>query len=94
MRLRWTQQALRDLTAIRDRIAEERPEAARSLAQRILDALSQLEDFPRAGRPGRVGNTRELVVTGTPYIVPYRIRGQFIELLRILHGAQKWPESF
>ncbi len=92
MRLRWTQAALADLTAIRDYIAEESPEGASVVARRILDSLEQLEQLPRIGRPGRVPNTRELVVGRTPYLVAYRVKGDFIELLRVLHGAQKWPD--
>ncbi len=94
MRLRWTQEAIHDLTAIRDHIAQDRPEAARKVASRILEAVDHLEQFPESGRPGRVPGTRELVVTGTPYQVPYRIEGDFIELLRVLHGAQRWPDRF
>ena len=94
MRLKWTQEAIYDLTAIRDHIAQDRPEAARRVASRILEAIGHLEQFSRSGRPGRVPGTRELVVSGTPYQVPYRIKGEVIELLRVLHGAQKWPERF
>jgi toxin ParE1/3/4 len=43
------------------------------------------------GRPGRVSGTRELVIPGTPYIVPYRVRGGKLEILRILHATQRWP---
>ena len=94
MRLRWSQEALADLTAARDFIARNRPEAARSVARRILDAVASLERFPRMGRPGRVPETRELVVDGTPYLVPYRIRDETVELLRVLHSSRRWPERF
>jgi toxin ParE1/3/4 len=47
--------------------------------------------FPRRGRPGKKEGTRELVLTSLPYLVAYRIRGEVIEFLRILHGAQKLP---
>jgi len=33
-----------------------------------------------------------LVVSGTPYIVPYRVRGEVLEVLRVLHGAMRWPD--
>ncbi len=36
--------------------------------------------------------TREAVVTGTPYILPYRIRANAVEILRVLHAAQEWPD--
>ena len=46
------------------------------------------------GRPGRVPGTRELVIPGTPYIVPYRVQGEAIQILRVYHSARRWPESF
>lgn len=94
MRLRWSQAALADLIELRAYIAQDRPQAATSVARRILDTVSHLERFPKMGRPGRVAGTRELVVSRTPYLVPYRIREDTIELLRVLHGARKWPERF
>jgi toxin ParE1/3/4 len=47
--------------------------------------------FPHRGRPGKKENTRELVLSPLPYIVVYRIAGDAVNILRILHGAQKWP---
>jgi toxin ParE1/3/4 len=52
-----------------------------------------LADNPHMGRPGRVPGTRELVVTRTPYIVPYRVRGDTLEILRVYHGARRWPDT-
>ncbi|HET6521471.1 MAG TPA: type II toxin-antitoxin system RelE/ParE family toxin, partial [Geminicoccaceae bacterium] len=53
-----------------------------------------LAQHPESGRPGRVPGTRELVVSGTPYIVPYRVQGNTVQILRVLHGARKWPTRF
>ena len=49
---------------------------------------------PKSGRPGRVAGTLELVIPRLPYIVPYRIKGDAIEVLRIYHAARMWPENF
>jgi plasmid stabilization system protein ParE len=49
---------------------------------------------PAMGRPGRVSGTRELVVPDTPYIVPYRVRRNAVEVLRVFHAAGKWPSGF
>ena len=46
------------------------------------------------GRPGRVADTRELIISGTPYIVPYRIKGEFVQIITVLHSAQRWPDRF
>ena len=48
--------------------------------------MALLIDHPSLGRAGRVPGTRELVVPDTPYLVPYRVRGMRIEILRIFHG--------
>lgn len=45
------------------------------------------------GRAGRVSGTRELVVSGTPYIVVYKAHRNVLRILRVLHGAMMWPEE-
>jgi toxin ParE1/3/4 len=82
------------LEAEADYIAEENPAAPARVVQRILDAVNLLKKNPAMGRPGRVPNTRELVVAGTPYILPYRVRGDALEILRVFHTARKWPKGF
>lgn len=56
-----------------------------------LEYHERLSNFPSMGRPGRVSGARELVVSGTPYIIPYRVRDEEVEILRVFHGARKWP---
>jgi len=53
-----------------------------------------LPNNPEMGRPGRVPGTRELLIPRTPFIVPYRLVGNTIQILRIFHGARRWPEAF
>jgi toxin ParE1/3/4 len=93
VRVRWLDQAVEDLKSVRTYTARDNPSAAVDIAQRIRDAVRILVDYPGAGRPGRVPNTRELVVTGTPYKLPYRMRAETIEILRVLQGAQQWPDN-
>ncbi|WP_375338337.1 type II toxin-antitoxin system RelE/ParE family toxin [Chelatococcus sambhunathii] len=45
------------------------------------------------GRRGDIEGTRELVVTGTPYIVAYRVTETRVELLFVQHGARDWPSD-
>ncbi|MEK6814613.1 MAG: type II toxin-antitoxin system RelE/ParE family toxin [Nitrospirota bacterium] len=94
MKLLWFSLAIDDLQALREYIARDNPEAARDAASRILEAVSTLEKQPAIGRPGRVPGTRELIVSGTPYIIPYRARGNVVEILRVFHAARKWPMQF
>ena len=78
--------------AIAEYIARDNPAAAYALHDAILRQVGRLAEHPRMGRPGRVEGTRELVVSGTPYIVAYRVVGQDVTILRVLHGAQQWPK--
>jgi len=94
MKVIWTRPALRALAAIGDHIARHNRAAALRIVQRIRQQVRQLERHPHLGRPGRVHGTRELVVTNTPFVVPYRVRDESIEVLTVFHGARRWPESF
>lgn len=91
MRLRWTTPAADDLFRIVQHIQKNNPSAARDVAQTLYDGCGGLRDFPRLGRRGRIEGTRELVFPSLPYIVVYRIQDEFVEILRIYHGAQDWP---
>jgi toxin ParE1/3/4 len=91
MRLRWTTPATNDLYDIVQHIQRDNPGAASDVAQTIYGGCSTLENFPHLGRKGRIAGTRELVFSGLPYIVVYRVVDPVIEILRIYHGAQDWP---
>jgi len=94
MQIHWSARAQRHLVSIRNFIAADDPRAASELAARILAAVELLLEQPGIGRPGRVPSTRELVVSGTPYVVAYTVLDrQRVEILAVLHGKQKWPES-
>ena len=86
--------AVDDLDDIAGYISQDNPEAARRTVRRLWTAVKSLAEQPEMGRPGRVHGTRELVVSGTPFVVPYRVVGSEIEILRVLHGARDWPKSF
>jgi toxin ParE1/3/4 len=90
----WTRLAVRDLDAIRRYIEPEDPRAAVKVARHILTAVERLEGAPAAGRPGRVMNTRELVLVTVPYLVAYRVTAGVVEVLRALHTSRRWPARF
>jgi len=91
VRIRWLRTALANLDAEAEYIARDSPTAARRVVARIAESVDRLKQYPAMGRPGRVSGTRELVLPGTPYIVPYRVRGDTVEVLRVFHAARKWP---
>ena len=94
MKILWTRPAAQDLVAIQDYIARDNPTAAYRLATAIRQQVRQLADHPQIGRPGRLDGTRELVISDTPYLVPYRISDNRVEILAVYHGARRWPERF
>jgi toxin ParE1/3/4 len=90
----WSPEAIGDLAALRAYIERDDPSAAQRVAARIIESVEcLLPDNPDMGRPGRVPGTRELVISGTPFIVPYRLAGNVIQILRVFHGARRWPGS-
>ena len=91
-RLEYSVRYFRRLGDIYERIASENPSAARRVVSRIRTAVDQLSTAPGIGRPGRVAGTREPVVVGTPYVVPYRVEDDAVQIITVLHGAEKWPD--
>lgn len=91
LRVRWLRTALANLEALAQYIARNNPAAARRVVAAIERAVALVAHYPALGTPGRVEGTRELVAPGTPYIVPYRVRGQTVQILRVFHAARKWP---
>jgi toxin ParE1/3/4 len=93
--LKWTDLADADLDHVEAYISQENSVVvAIDIVLKIIDSIEMiLPNHPEAGRLGRVKNTRELVISGVPFIVIYRIaRGlQRVEILRVLHDAQQWP---
>ena len=91
MHLRWTEDAADDLGHIADYLEIHAPERAADLVSTLYNAPSDLLIFPNRGRVGKKEGTRELVLSPLPYIVVYQVRDDVIFIVRILHGAQKWP---
>jgi toxin ParE1/3/4 len=91
MNVVWSPRAIRHLVAIRKYIEKDSDVTAALIAARILEAIELLRTQPQMGRPGRLTGTRELVVSGTPYIVPYRVRRERLEFLGVFDGRRQWP---
>lgn len=88
----WLSGAIADRDAQLDYIAQDNPSAAIEQGDKIASHVGKLADYPKLGRVGRKKGTRELVISGTPFIVVYRIQGEeTVQILRLLHGAQQWP---
>jgi toxin ParE1/3/4 len=96
MRVRWLRQALQNLDDEAAYIARDDPASARVVVQRVFDAVNLLPGNPALGHIGRIHGTRELIVPGTRYIIPYRVRPRLkqIEILRVFHSSRRLPESW
>jgi toxin ParE1/3/4 len=91
MQVRWLRRALQNLDDEAAYIAHDSSRAAAEFVLHIRDSAAMLATHPNMGRPGRIAGTRELIVTRFSYILPYRVRGNSVEILRVFHTARKWP---
>jgi len=89
----WTEPARQDLREIFTYIAEDNSSAARALLTEIKERVLVLQDNPKLGRKGRVEGTRELVFTGTHYLLPYRVKNQQIQILSVFHTSREWSNK-
>ncbi len=92
LKLKWTKRALEQLKTAHDYIAEENPVVAQAVAQRIWDATELLLTQPEIGRQGRITGTREWVIKKTPYLLAYVVEDDSVQILRVIHSKQRWPD--
>jgi len=94
MQVKWLRRAFVNLDQEAAYIARHNPRAAAALVTEADEFTRLLTRHPDLGRPGRVPGTRELVLPHFPYILPYRVKQQRVEILRVFHASRKWPEGF
>lgn len=94
MRVKWLRKALENIDQEATYIALDNPSAAAQFILHLQACVLELGNQPQLGRPGRVPGTRELVIKKFPYILPYRVRHDTVEILRVFHTSRKWPENF
>ncbi len=94
MEVVWLDEAVNDLKEIGQYIAKDDPAAAYRVLTKIKASADSLEQNPELGRPGRVAKTRELIVAGIPYILPYTIKKKQVRILAVMHSSRKWPDGF
>ena len=93
VRVEWHDKAHKDALDIADYIDIDNPTAAFAIYEEIHHQIAMLADNPEMGRLGRVIGTRELIINRTPYIAAYFVEEDTVIILRILHGAQRWPKK-
>ena len=93
MQVKWTRNVLGNLDDAVKYIAADKPTAAAGVAQKIWDTSQMLAEQPGLGRPGRVSGTRELIIPGLPYILPYLEKEGVVYILRVMHTSLKLPQK-
>ena len=92
MHVRFSADAEADLRSIENQIKPQSPDGFLRVISAILTSAMQLERFPLLGRPGREGNTRELSIPRTPFVIVYCLPDEYhIDIERVLHDRQEWP---
>lgn len=91
MKLSWLPNAIVNRDAQIAYIAQDNPLAAITQGDRIAEQVNMLLQHPEMGRPGRKKGTRELVISRTPFVVVYRVKGDQIQIIRLLHSSQQYP---
>jgi len=89
----WTTRARAELDEIADYLSAFGAATALGHVRRIRSAGRLLGNHPHKGRLGRVDESRELIVAGTPYILPYRVSDGRVEILAVIHTSRLWPEE-
>ena len=89
MRIVWLPRAVENLEEIRSYIAEERPASAEKVAQKIKQTVALLEAHPQLGKPSLLDGFRELQVAGLPFVIPYKVIGDKLVIVRVFHNKQK-----
>ena len=94
MQVVWLKSALNNLDEIAKYISQESSQAASQVVDLIVEQVNQLTAQPALGRSGRVVGTRELVVSNTHYLVPYRIKNNKVQVLRVFHTSRRPPKNW
>ena len=92
MQVVWLKSALNNLDEIAEYISQESSQAAQQVVDLIIEQVNQLTAQPALGRSGRVVGTRELVISNSYYLVPYRIKNNQVEILRVFHTSRRPPK--
>jgi toxin ParE1/3/4 len=92
VKLIWHPLAIEDRERIMDFIAADKPLAALALDEAFEEHAERALANPLLYKPGRVDDTREIVVHPN-YIMVYRVEEQLVTILRVMHAAQIWPTA-
>lgn len=94
MKLRWTPRAVADLEQIADYLLAVNPKSWKRLLSRLQIAIDYLLQFPHMGKAGLVEGTREFVLSGTPYILVFRLKHDVVQIVSVRDGRMQLPPGY
>ena len=95
MKFRISRRADSDIERICDAIAANNPNAAERLDERLHAAMQLLARFPRLGHTRKdVQDGRYLFWVVASYVIAYRVEGNEVVVVRVLHGARDFRRLF
>lgn len=94
MRIRLTRAAIRDLREVHAYIEADDPAAARKVVATLDRSIGLIGERPQIGRPTSAPGVREWSVPGLPYVIPYRIAADAIEIVRVYHTSRQRPKEW
>ena len=94
MQVKWLRKAALNLEDAHDYLAKENPRVAQEFVFEVYRVVNLLVAQPAMGRPGRVPGTRELVLQPYPFLIPYRVKGEEIQILRVFHTRLRLPSHW
>jgi len=94
MKIVWLPWAIKDLESIREYISERNPSAAKIVASKIIKIAQLLSKQPYLGQTTDVEDVYEKQVVDLPYLIPYRVMDNQLQILRVFHESQKKPKAW
>ena len=94
MKLRWSLRARRDLRSIKAYLLERNPTADERIGAEIVRVARRLEVFPQLGRPAHRSNLRLMQVPSLPYLIPYRVDGENVEIVAVFDERMERPPEW
>lgn len=92
MQIKWLRKALINLEHSAEYLHEHNPQSARDFVKEVHELTELLKENPAMGRLGRVFGTRELILNQFPYLIPYRVKNNCIEILRVFPTRMSQPD--
>jgi toxin ParE1/3/4 len=81
-----------DMLMVWEYIAQDSINTADRMIDQFTEAFERIAQFPESGERYEYpkGELRRVVVS--PYLIFYRVTGDEVQVLRVLHSARKWEE--